>query len=432
MSRGRKILIGVGVAAVVGVLAARAVMAGGEKAVTVRAEEVERRDLVAQVRASGHIEPRRSVDISADISGRIVQLPVEEGQNVREGDLLLVIDPTQYEAFLRRAEASLAEARAREVQARTDYTQARRDADRLNQLKERTEDLVTDQEVEQAITLAEVKESLWNAAEHGVANARAAVSEAQDRVNKTVIRAPMTGRITRLSVEKGETAIVGTMNNPGSLLLTVADLSEMEAVIEVDETDVPEISIGDSASVEIDAFPNRRFAGRVTKIGNSSIRPVSSVTAGASDQAIDFEVRIALDDPPEEIRPDLSATANVVTATRDDVLAIPIIALTLIDEEDFEVLENELTDNGEEGESPFGGRDASQIEGVYVVEEGNVVRFTQVQIGVTGDNYFEVIEGLEEGQTVVSGSYQAIRELRDGTLIEVEEDRDARSARSEN
>jgi HlyD family secretion protein len=431
MSRGRKILIGVGVAAVVGVLAARAVMAGGEDAVTVRAEDVERRDLVAKVRASGHIEPKRSVDISADISGRIVQLPVEEGQNVREGDLLLIIDPTQYEAALQRAEASVAEARAREVQARTDYTQARRDADRMSQLKERTENLVTDQEVEQAITLAEVKKSFWEAAEHGVANARAAVSEARDRVDKTVIRAPMTGRITRLSVEKGETAIVGTMNNPGSLLLTVADLSEMEAVIEVDETDVPEISIGDSASVEIDAFPNRRFAGRVTKIGNSSIRPVSSVTSTASDQAIDFEVRIALDDPPEAIRPDLSATANVVTATREEVLAIPIIALTLIDEEDFELLENELTEDGAADESPFAGRDASQIEGVYVVEEGDVVRFTPVEIGVTGDSYFEVLSGLEEGQTVVSGSYQAIRELRDGTAIEIEEG-DDRSASSRN
>ncbi len=396
-----------------------------------RAQDVERRDLVAKVRASGHIEPKRSVDISADISGRIVQLPVEEGQNVREGDLLLIIDPTQYEAALQRAEASVAEARAREVQARTDYTQARRDADRMSQLKERTENLVTDQEVEQAITLAEVKKSFWEAAEHGVANARAAVSEARDRVDKTVIRAPMTGRITRLSVEKGETAIVGTMNNPGSLLLTVADLSEMEAVIEVDETDVPEISIGDSASVEIDAFPNRRFAGRVTKIGNSSIRPVSSVTSTASDQAIDFEVRIALDDPPEAIRPDLSATANVVTATREEVLAIPIIALTLIDEEDFELLENELTEDGAADESPFAGRDASQIEGVYVVEEGDVVRFTPVEIGVTGDSYFEVLSGLEEGQTVVSGSYQAIRELRDGTAIEIEEG-DDRSASSRN
>ena len=264
-----------------------------------------------------------------------------------------------------------------------------------------------------------------------MANAQAGVSEARDRLDKTVIRAPMTGRITRLSVEKGETAIVGTMNNPGSLLLTVADLSEMEAVIEVDETDVPEISIGDSASVEIDAFPNRRFAGRVTKIGNSSIRPVSSVTSTASDQAIDFEVRISLDEPPEAIRPDLSATANVVTATREDVLAIPIIALTLIDEEDFELLENELTGDGETDESPFEGKDASQIEGVYVVEEDGVVRFRPVEIGVTGDNYFEVLDGLEEGQTVVSGSYQAIRELRDGTSVEIEED-DDRSARSEN
>ncbi len=427
MSRGRKILIGTGVALVVGVLATRAVTAGGEDAVEVRVKNVEHRDLVAKVRASGHIEPRRSVDISADISGRIVELPIEEGQNVREGDLLLVIEATQYEAAVQRAEAGLAEARAREVQARADYEQARRDADRLSQLKARTEDLITDQEVERAVTLAEVKQALWQASEHGVEMARAAVREAQDRLDKTVIRAPMSGRITRLSVEKGETAIVGTMNNPGSLLLTVSDLSEMEAVIEVDETDVPEISIGDSASIEIDAFPNQRFTGRVTKIGNSSIRPLQSMTSTASEQAIDFEVRISLDTPPEGIRPDLSATADVITATREQVRAIPIIALTLIDEDDFELMENELM---AEDSARIAGRDASQIEGVYVVEDG-VVHFRSVVIGITGDNYFEVLDGLQEGETIVSGSYQAIRELRDGAAVKIEES-DERTSRSGN
>ncbi len=417
MSRGRKILIGTGVALVVGVLATRAVTAGGEDAVEVRVENVEYRDLVAKVRASGHIEPRRSVDLSADISGRIIELPIEEGQNVREGDLLLVIDATQYQAAVQRAEAAVAEARAREVQARADYEQARRDGDRLSQLKARTEDLITDQEVERAVTLAEVKQALWQASKHGVEMARAAVREAQDRLDKTVIRAPMSGRITRLSVEKGETAIVGTMNNPGSLLLTVSDLSEMEAVIEVDETDVPEISIGDSASIEIDAFPNQRFTGRVTKIGNSSIRPVQSMTSTASEQAIDFEVRLSLDAPPEGIRPDLSATADVITATREQVRAIPIIALTLIDEDDFELMENELM---AEDSARIAGRDASQIEGVYVVEDG-VVHFRSVVIGITGDNYFEVLDGLQEGETIVSGSYQAIRELRDGASVKIEE-----------
>ncbi len=427
MSRGRKILIGTGAALVVGVLATRAVTAGGEDAVEVRVKNVEHRDLVAKVRASGHIEPRRSVDISADISGRIVELPIEEGQNVREGDLLLVIEATQYEAAVQRAEAGLAEARAREVQARADYEQARRDADRLSQLKARTEDLITDQEVERAVTLAEVKQALWQASKHGVEMARAAVREAQDRLDKTVIRAPMSGRITRLFVEKGETAIVGTMNNPGSLLLTVSDLSEMEAVIEVDETDIPEVSIGDSAVVEIDAFPNQRFTGRVTKIGNSSIRPVQSRTATSSEQAIDFEVRIALHMPPEGIRPDLSATADVITATREEVLAIPIIALTLIDEEDFELMENELM---AEDSARIAGRDASQIEGVYVVEDG-VVHFRPVAIGITGDDYFEVLQGLREGETIVSGSYQAIRELRDGAAVKIEES-DERNSRSGN
>ncbi len=427
MSRGRKILIGTGVGLLVGVLAVRAVTAGGEDGVEVRVKNVEHRDLVAKVRASGHIEPKRSVDISADISGRIVELPIEEGQNVREGDLLLVIDATQYRAAVQRAEAAVAEARAREVQARTDYEQARRDGDRLSQLRARTQNLITDQEVERAVTLAEVKQALWQASEHGVDMARAAVQEAQDRLDKTVIRAPMSGRITRLAVEKGETAIVGTMNNPGSLLLTVSDLSEMEAVIEVDETDIPEVSIGDSAVVEIDAFPNQRFTGRVTKIGNSSIRPVQSRTATSSEQAIDFEVRIALHMPPEGIRPDLSATADVITATREEVLAIPIIALTLIDEEDFELMENELM---AADSARIAGRDASQIEGVYVVEDG-AVHFRPVVIGITGDDYFEVLQGLREGETIVSGSYQAIRELRDGAAVKIEES-DERNSRSGN
>lgn len=409
MSRKTKIFVGVGLAVLVAVMALQAVR-GGRDAVEVRGEVVQRRDLVSSVSATGHIEPKRSVDISADISGRVVELPVEEGQDVRGDDLLLVIDATQYEASLRAARARLSEARAREARSRADYQQAQREWDRLRQLQERTPDLVTEQEAEQTRTRAEVAEAEWRAARHSVEQAEASVAEAEDRLEKTVIRSPMDGRVTRLNVEQGETAIVGTMNNPGSLLLTVADLSVMEAVVEVDETEIPRVSIGDSASVEIDAFPDRSFPGRVTKIGNSSVRPRSPTTAGSQDQAVDFEVRITLDEPPPEIRPDLSATAEIVTATRRGALAIPIIALTL---QDTASLQDGWRDRLPEAMQPAG-----ELEGVFVAT-GGAARFQPVRVGVTGLNHFEVLGGLSPGDTVVSGTYQAIRDLTDGAELEL-------------
>ena len=426
MSRKRKIAIGAGVLVVLAVVAASLSGSDGDE-IGVRVEEVSRQDLVARVTATGHVEPKTSIDISADVSGRIVQLTVEEGDDVDEGQLILVIDPARFEAAVDRAEAGLSDAQAREAQARGNYQQAQRDWDRIRQLNEAAEGMITETEFEQARTNAEVQQALAESARHGVNMARASVREARDNLAKTVIEAPMSGRVTRLNVERGETAVVGTMNNPGSLLLTIADLSVMEAVIEVDETDVPEIAIGDSTVVTIDAFRGQEFHGRVTKIGNSSIRPRSQLQS-SSEQAIDFEVRITLENPGVDLRTDLSATADVVTSVRPDVLAIPIIALTLMDPSEFEripiegaeVQQEDDDSPGETGESGASGGAASEpIEGVYVLD-GDRVRFRPVEVGIAGDNYFEVLDGLEEGETVVSGTYQAIRELEDGALVSVE------------
>jgi len=423
MSRKRKIAIGVGVVAVLVVVAG--VLGGGDgEGVSVRVEEVGRQDLVARVTATGHVEPKTSIDISADVSGRIVQLTVEEGDDVEEGQLILVIDPARFEAAVDRAQAALSDAQAVEAQARGQSQQSQRDWDRIRQLKEAAEGMITETEFEQARTEAEFQVALYESARHRVNMARASVREARDNLAKTVIEAPMSGRVTRLNVERGETAVVGTMNNPGSLLLTIADLSVMEAVIEVDETDVPEIAIGDSTVVTIDAFRGQEFYGRVTKIGNSSIRPRSQLQS-SSEQAIDFEVRITLENPGVDLRTDLSATADVVTAVRPDVLAIPIIALTLMDSSEFERIpmegeEVQQEEEGSPGETGESGRAASEpIEGVYVLD-GDRVRFRPVEVGIAGDNYFEVLDGLEEGETVVSGTYQAIRELEDGALVSVE------------
>ena len=401
---------------VVGLLATMGFLATqrqGRGAVEVRVEAVGLRDLVDDVSATGHIEPKTHVDITTDVAGRIIELPVEEGQDVEEGDLLLQIDPALYRAGVDRAEAALAQAEANLAQQEATYLQSQRDADRLTALQARGTDFVTEAEVEQAVTNANVQKRLLEASEHQVQQADASLDQERDRLGKTTIRAPMSGRITRLNVERGETAIVGTMNNPGSLLLTVADLSVMEAVIEVDETDVPDIAIGDSAYVEIDAFPNRRFVGIVTEIGNSSIVPLNPATSGGSAQAIDFEVRIELRAPPEGIRPDLSATADVITDTRDQVPSIPITALTLMDADEYEEIPNENLPSAPRSDA------VRDIEGVFVVE-GDVVRFRPVEIGIAGENYFEVVSGIELGTTVVSGSFQAIRELQDGSRIQID------------
>ncbi len=371
--------------------------------VEVRAEVVERRDLIATVIASGNVRARRKVDISSDISARVTELLIDEGADVEEGQVLLRLDPSRYEAAVNRSQANLMQSQAAVAQAQANFVRAERDADRKESLWARDSLLVSRQEVENARTDLEVQESLFRSSEFGVSQARAALDEARDQLSKTIIVAPMSGRVTRLNVEEGETVVVGTMNNPGSLVLTVSDLSVMEVVLEVDETDVPEINLGDRATVDLDAFPDLEFPGVVTEIGNSAIRPPSQVAGTGQTPTIDFEVVVTLQNPQAELRPDLSATAEVVTETRMNQLSIPIIALTLREED--------------------GSDDSDPIEGVFVITEGRAY-FTPVQIGIAGQEYFEVTAGLSAGDSVVSGPYQVVRTLEEGADVRPVEDSD--------
>lgn len=426
MSTKKKALIVAGVVLGIAVLGALTVRGGGQKkGVQVRTEEVARRDLVSVVTASGKIEPVRKVDISADISGRVVQVAVEEGQWVERGALLIRLDPSAFQAAVRRAEASVAQARSREAQARSQLAQSRNALRRAEQLSS-GEQLISAADLEQARTAAEVAESELQAARFGVTQAQAALSEARDQLAKTTIVAPMSGRVTRLNIEEGETAVLGTMNNPGSLLLTIADLSSMQATVKVDETDVPGITVGDSASVRIDAFPGRTFPGRVTRIGNSSIQTPTGQASG-SEQTVDYEVVITLDEPPAELRPDLSATAEIVTDQRANALAVPIIALTVRDPEGKKLKAGD--DDGPQNQSRTSRiqqRD-QETEGVFVVREGKAA-FVPVQVGIAGERYFEVLNGLEGGETVVSGTYQVIRDLEADNPVRTAEAAPARTA----
>ncbi|HYH82464.1 MAG TPA: efflux RND transporter periplasmic adaptor subunit [Longimicrobium sp.] len=413
----KKLLIALGVIVAVGGLGALAMAKkGGSAGREVRAEAVARRDLVSTVTASGKIQPKRKVDISADISGRVIQLAVEEGQWVNRGDLLLRIDPSQFVSAVQQAEAGVAQNRARHAEARAQQLKAQADQRRAEQLAQ-GRDLVSAQEVDNARTQAQVAAATVQAAQYAVQQAQATLSQARDNLRKTTIVAPMSGRVTRLNIQEGETAIIGTMNNPGSLLLTVADPSAMEAKVKVDETDVPGITVGDSAALRIDAFPERVFTGRVTRIGNSAVQAAGQQSATGDQQSVDYEVVITLDHPPAELRPDLSTTAEIVTDTRKSTLAVPIIALTVRDSAGKKFKASGDGQPDAAAPQPEAKRNASaEVQGVFVIRDGKA-EWTPVNVGITGGEYFEVTRGLRGGETIVAGSFQAVRELEDGDAV---------------
>jgi HlyD family secretion protein len=412
----------IAVAAVVAVLATGGGIAGitarPDSGIAVRAEAVEARGLESVVRASGWIQPRMSVDVRPDIMGRVTGLYVQEGDAVTRGQVLLRIDPTQYEGAVARGRAGVSESLAREAQARASLLQAQHALRRATEMRAADVSLMSSQQYEEVETQASVQKALHEAAMHGVEIARAMLREAQGQLAKSVIRAPIDGVVTRLNIEEGETAIVGTMNNPGSLLVTISDLSGMEAVVRADETDVPGLTLGDSTVLTIDAFPRRRFAGRVTKISHSSTLPPQSRGFAQQSQAVDFEVVITLDDPPAGIRPDLSATAEIITSRREGALAIPIIALTVRERNDLgDDLDLDLSPAQEAALSGF-SPEGDDVEGVFVIRDGKA-RFTMVRVGITGREHFEVLAGLAAGDSVVAGPYEAVRRLTDGAAVRV-------------
>lgn len=406
-------ILGVATVGIAGLLAMTAFNRGGG-ATEVRIEEVERRDLVASVTASGQVQPRTMVNLSADITGRIVELSVAEGQHVTRGQFLLRIDPQQYEAALQRTQAALASAKAQEAQARASFLQAERTFERTEQIRVANAALVATEELEQLRTQVEVNAALLDAARFSVEQSEAAVRDARASLGKTTILAPMSGQVTRLNVEEGETAIQGTLNLDAAVLLTIADMSVLETNVRVDETDVSRISVGDSTVVQIDAFPDTTFLGRVVTISNSSVR-AATPGAQSGDQAIDYEVTIELINAPEDTRPDFSATAKIVTDSRPNVLSIPIIALTVRENEPIAQGDTGMTLAGRRGTTVEVGR--RDVEGVFVVGADNLVAFRPVEVGIAGEKHFEVLSGLQPGERIVGGTYQAIRELKDGALV---------------
>ncbi len=385
----------------------------GDKPVEVREEKVRRRDLVAYVTASGQVQPHTKVDVASDVSGRIVRLSVKEGDIVAKGQFLLQIDPATYRAEVQREQAGVASARADLARAKANLEQSQSAFRRSSEIVKANPQLISAEQLEQLKTTVDVNDALFQAAQHNVDQAAAALSNSQSSLAKTRIVAPMAGRVTRLVVQQGETAVPGTFSKDAALLLTISDMSVLETKVKVDETDVARLAVGDTAMVLIDAFPDTTFRGKVTEIAHSSAKGATS-TAANTDQAVDYDVRIELLDPPRETRPDFSATAKIVWDTRKGALSIPIIALTVREHEANENRDSAAVVLGKKVTRDIARKD---VEGVFVVGKDSHVTFRPVKVGIPGEEYFEVLSGLREGETVVAGSYQAIRSLHDSATV---------------
>lgn len=424
-----KVLIGVGIVALGGALVVANVKYGGQKAPKVATETIFRRDLEAIVSASGKLRPKRSVNISANTMGTITRLAVQEGDRVERGQFLLQIDPKPYRSQVQRIEAGLQGAQTGLDSARSNLELARENVRRKRELH--GAQLIPKEALDQAESELRVREAEVHNAETRIAQERATLDSARHDLSKVTIDAPMTGLITHLAVEEGENAVTGTMNNPGTVLMTIADLSVIEADVEVDETDIVNVKLGQSAQVSIDALPDRKFKGHVTEIGNSAIQP-QGAQATQSKQATSFSVIVTIDETVPNVRPGFTSTAEVKTARRDHALAVPIQALTAREvtlDAAGHVVHNRTTGRRRRGQpaadadpaSPgkSAGKDSKDVEGVFVIREGRAL-FQPIKVGIASDKYFELRSGLQEGDQVITGPYKSIRELKDGDPVAVE------------
>jgi HlyD family secretion protein len=424
---------------------------GNKGVVTVQTGKAQRQDLSSIVSASGEIKPKTYVNIGANAFGKITHLYVKEGDRVRKGQLLAQLENVQSAADVAATRASLEASRTDALAAeanlntaKADLNRAKADAERSRLDWDRAEGLykaaliskaeyetrkATGQTAEAGLAqsearVAQAKAQLDSAGRH-VAQTDATLTRASDVLQKTVYAAPYAGMITNLPVREGETVVIGIQNAPGSTLMTLADMSVITAEVKVDETDIVNVILGQPAEVTIDAIPKKVFHAVVTEIGNNAIVRSTGVAtsqqASASQEAKDFKVVVTLQDPPEDLRPGLSTTAKITTATRSNVVTIPIQALTIRREADLKAA------NAEKGsvqaaapqKDTSKGKSEDEVQGVFVVRSKKA-EFVPVQTGVTGTTDIEVLSGLKEGDEIVTGSYKVLRTMRPGASVKID------------
>ncbi len=417
--------------------------------VAVQTGRVTREDLASIVTASGEIKPKTYVNVGANAFGKITRLYVKEGDKVKKGQLLAQIENVQPAADVNAMKASLqaangdaAAAEAAYNTALADLNRAKADAEQKKLDYQRAESLFKDQLI--AKQEYDARKAAWEAAASGLAQAQARIvqtkaqrdaahdrirqaaanlTHASDVLEKTIYNAPFDGVITNLPVREGETVVIGIQNSPGSTLMTLADMSVITAEIKVDETDIVNVKLGHPADVTIDAIPNKVFKGHVTEIGDNAIvrstGVATSQTLASSQEAKDFKVVVTLDNPPENLRPGLSTTAKITTATRSAVLAIPIQALTIRQRSDLEPKSKGASVEAAAPSKEKAKKSKEEVQGVFVIRNRKAV-FVPVETGITGTTDIEVTGGLKEGDEIVTGSYKVLRTLRNDAPIKID------------
>ena len=398
MKKKHVILIVVAVLAVAG--GAFAYSKRGPKPTEVEMATVGREDIQAKVTANGKVEAKKKVDISATIPGQITLLAVKEGDRVSKGQLLLTIDSINPRATARSTEFSMQALLRDQQSAQANLAQARSDLRRAEE--NFAARIIPEAEIQRARTTMATAEAAVAAASQRVQQARATLEGARDTLAKTQVRSPMDGIVTAKRVEEGEVAVIGIQNSPGTVLLTISDMSVVETELEVDETSIPSVKVGQEARIRIDAYPNQTFKGVVTEVGGSPILPA----AGQSSNAIKFLVRVEIKDPPPDVKPGLSVSSDILTGFRAKALVVPIQALVIRDRE------------VKPGDAATGTpRDE---EGVFL-NDGGKAKFQAIKTGLLGELSLEVLSGLSGGETLIKGPFKSLRTLKPGDPVKAEE-----------
>jgi HlyD family secretion protein len=426
----KKILGAVVGIAVIGAVVGFSVNRENRKKTTVQTGKVEKKDLVQVVTASGEVRPRRYVNVGANVSGRLIEINVLEGDRVKKGQVLAKVESERYEAVQRQSEAGVAAARADLQRTEADVAAAKLAYDRNRKMRE--EKLVSESAFDQAEAEWKMKTANVESARRRVAQLQAQLESTRDDLVKTTVISPMDGVVTNLPKEAGE-MVIGAMSFSPTVIMTVADLSVMECEVMVDETDFRNLKLGQEAKIKVDALEGLELKGEVTEIGSSALvrgsgsqaATQTALGANTGNQPKDFKVTITIKDPPPNLRPGLNATADITTEKRAKVIAVPVQAVVVreVNKEGKVVDPDAMAGSGDEREGNTVAKAArekgEEKDGVFLVS-GEKAVFKTVKTGIMGETDIEIIEGITEGQEIVTGSYRTLRNLKDDARIKVE------------
>lgn len=396
----KRVVIGIGAAVVLALIVWASLRDSRPRGAEVEVSTAERRTLSSRVKATGEITPEKKVEISAKVVGEIIGLPVVEGQEVRAGQLLVEIERDLYEAARDQARAALRQAQVSVRRQEVQLADAERNLRRVKELH--AQDLVSQEVLDAAQLAVDTAEVEIEAQQHAVEQYRSALERTEDDLARTSIRSPMDGIVIQLNAEQGETVVPGSTNLPGSVIMTVADMSTLLAEVEVSEVDVVDVALGQQAEVNVDALGSEPQSGRVVEIATSGRRDPAQGT-------IRFSVEVALEDPDPALRPAMTAKVDILTATREEALGVPIQA----------VVKRTLGDDGDEVQGTEAkGLDESDV--VYLIEDGEAV-VRAVTTGVADELFVEVTQGLDDGEQVIVGPYRTLKDLHAGDPVRVAE-----------